>query len=266
MLRQDEVNGVLKKLNLTEGKALTSDNIKKIAQEAEVSSLLKASFVKAGPNLIITATLVSGQTGETQATLSMKAQSIENILGGGLDGLVKEIKQGLNITQEQMASDIDVEIGKVMTRNPEALKYYVEGERFHLDVKYDEAIVSLKKAVELDPGFAMAYRLLGAIYGNLGQYAKSKESYEKAFRLKDRMPPREYYIIQGGYYGQSEATYPKAIEMYKKVLDIYPDDYLGNHMLAVTYGDSGELNLAVEQYSKILKSRPRDLLIYSNLS
>jgi serine/threonine protein kinase len=197
VLRQDEVNDVLKKLNLTEGKALTSGNIKKIAQEAEVTSLLKASFVKAGPNFIITATLVSGQTGETQATLSMKAQTIENILGGGLDGLVKEIKQGLNITQEQMASDIDVEIGKVMTRNPEALKYYIEGEKFHLDVKYEDAIASLNKAVELDPEFAMAYRMLGVNYNRIGQDAKSMESYEKAFQFKDRMPPREYYILQG---------------------------------------------------------------------
>ena len=264
VLRQDEVNGVLKKLNLSEGKALTSDNIKKIAQEAEVTSLLKASFVKAGANLIITAALVSGQTGETQATLSMKAQSIEKILGGGLDGLVKEIKQGLNITQEQMASDIDVEIGKVMTRNPEALKYYVEGERFHLDLKYGEAIVSLNKAVELDPEFAMAYRLLGVVYGNPG---KKKESYEKAFRLKDRMPPREYYILQGQYYEMSEANCPKAIEMYKKVLDIYPDDYLGNHLLATTYANClGELKLANEQWSRLLKSRPRDLLIHVDVA
>jgi hypothetical protein len=38
------------KLNLTVGKALTSDNIKKIAQEAKVTSLLEASFVtKAAP-------------------------------------------------------------------------------------------------------------------------------------------------------------------------------------------------------------------------
>jgi serine/threonine protein kinase/Tfp pilus assembly protein PilF len=266
VLRRDEVNDVLKKLNLTEGKALTSDNIKKIAQEAKVSSLLEGSFVKAGPNLIITAALVSGITGETQATLSMKPQSIVDTLSGGLDGLVKEIKQELNITQEQMASDIDVEIGKVMTRNPEALKYYVEGERLHLDLKQDEAIVSLKKAVELDPEFAMAYRLLGVVYENSGQSAKSKESYEKAFQLKERMTPREYYIIQGSYYQQSEATYPKAIEMYKKVLEIYPDDYLGNHLLAVTYSRSGEDNLAIEQWSKILKSRPRDLLIYNDVA
>ena len=262
VLRQDEVNGVLKKLNLSEGKALTSDNIKKIAQEAEVTSLLKASFVKAGANLIITATLVSGQTGETQATLSMKAQSIENILSGGLDGLVKEIKQGLNITQEQMASDIDVEIGKVMTRNPEALKYYIEGEGLHLEGKYDEAIEPLKKAVELDPEFAMAYRMLGAVYKNQGQGDKSVENFEKAFRLKERMPPREYYILQGDYYSQSEATWPKAVEMYKKVLDLYPDDYLGNHVLALVYMGLGEWRLAMEHESKILKSRPRDLLNY----
>lgn len=50
VLRRDEVNGVLMKLNLTVGKALTSDNIKKIAQEAKVTSLLEASFVtKAAP-------------------------------------------------------------------------------------------------------------------------------------------------------------------------------------------------------------------------
>ncbi|MGA2363150.1 MAG: hypothetical protein ABSG73_11900 [Candidatus Aminicenantales bacterium] len=59
------MNGVLKKLNLTEEKALTSDNIKKIAKEADVSSLLKAGFAKAGPNFLITAALVSGRTGET---------------------------------------------------------------------------------------------------------------------------------------------------------------------------------------------------------
>ncbi len=264
VLRQDEVNGVLKKLNLSEGKALTSDNIKRIAQEAEVTSLLKASYVKAGPNLIITAALVSGQTGETQATLSMKAQTIENILGGGLDGLVKEIKQGLNITQEQMASDIDVEIGKVMTRNPEALKYYIEGEKLHLDLRGDEAIEPLEKAVELDPEFAMAYRLLGILYRNP---AKKKESFEKAFRLKDRMPPREYYILQGQYYEMSEGNCPKAIEMYKKVLDIYPDDYLGNHLLAITYANClGELKLANEQWSRLMKSRPRDLLIYVDVA
>ena len=266
VLRQDEVNDVLKKLNLAEGKALTSDNIKKITQEADVTSLLEASFVKAGPNLIITATLVSGQTGETQATLSMKAQTIENILAGGLDGLVKEIKKGLHITEDQMASDIDVQIGNVMTRNPEALKYYIEGERFHLDQKSDEAIVSLTKAVELDPEFAMAYSILGAVYENLGQFAKKKESVENAFRLKDRMPPREYYLLQGAYYMQSEETYPKAIEIYKKVLDLYPDDYLANHRLAYAYGKSGEDDLGIKQYYKILKSRPKDLLIYSNVA
>jgi serine/threonine protein kinase len=106
VLRQDELNGVLKKLNLTEGKALTSDNIKRIAQEAEVTSLLKASFVKAGANFTITATLVSGQTGETQATLSIKAQSIESILGGGLDGLVHRRGDRKSDDQEPRSSEI----------------------------------------------------------------------------------------------------------------------------------------------------------------
>ena len=80
------------------------------------------------------------------------------------------------------------------------------------------------------------------------------------------MPPREYYILQGSYYVQSEATYPKAIEMIKKVLDIYPDDYIGNHMLALANFRLGEWNLAIEQWSKIVKSRPRDMLIYGNLT
>jgi tetratricopeptide (TPR) repeat protein len=54
--------------------------------------------------------------------------------------------------------------------------------------------------------------------------------------------------------------------MYKKVLELYPDDYLGNHMLALSYGDLGEFNLAIEQYLKILKRRPRDLIIFTNVA
>jgi len=58
--------------------------------------------------------------------------------------------------------------------------------------------------------------------------------------LSDRFSARKRYLIGGDFYSSSERTYDKAIEEYKKLLELYPDDPTGNHNLAIKYSDQGE--------------------------
>jgi eukaryotic-like serine/threonine-protein kinase len=57
----------------------------------------------------------------------------------------------------------------VTTSSLEALKAYTPGDEQHNHSEELAAIPFYKRAVELDPNFAMAYARLGTIYSNLNQ-------------------------------------------------------------------------------------------------
>jgi len=103
-----------------------------------------------------------------------------------------------------------------------------------------------KRAVDLDPNFAMAYRGLAVEYGNLGQSETALQYIHKAFELKDRASEREKLAITSDYY-QYNGQIDKAIEAYETYRQVYPRDNRPVVNLAVTY-------LILGQYEKSLSN------------
>ena len=52
-----------------------------------------------------------------------------------------------------------------------------------------------RRAIEIDPNFAMAYATLGRMYGDIGESALSAESTSKAYQLRDRASDQEKFFI-----------------------------------------------------------------------
>jgi eukaryotic-like serine/threonine-protein kinase len=61
------------------------------------------------------------------------------------------------------------------------------------------AIPFYKRAVEIDPEFAMAYMYLGFMYSNIGEDGLCAASIRKAFELRDHVSERERLMIEGAY-------------------------------------------------------------------
>ena len=66
----------------------------------------------------------------------------------------------------------------------------------------DAAIPHLKKAIELDPNFAMAYATLGVALSNIGRTSEGSAALKKAYELRDRASEREKLYIQAHYYDE----------------------------------------------------------------
>ena len=64
-----------------------------------------------------------------------------------MDELTRQIKSGLNLSQEQIAGDFDEEVGKITTSSPEAYRYYAEGRTLHLNGEYQKSISLMERAV-----------------------------------------------------------------------------------------------------------------------
>ena len=84
----------------------------------------------------------------------------------------------------------------------EALQAYSLGHAAHQHFDDEGAIAYFKKAVELDPNFAIAWAELGVASGNTGQTRQSQESIKKAFELKDRASEHEKLYISAHYYDE----------------------------------------------------------------
>jgi hypothetical protein len=78
------------------------------------------------------------------------------------------------------------------------------------------AVPLLKRAVDLDPDFALAYADLGAAYSNLGQVALSIGAAQKAHDQRQRATEREKLHIDSSYYGLATGELDKEIQVYQQ--------------------------------------------------
>jgi eukaryotic-like serine/threonine-protein kinase len=124
----------------------------------------------------------------------------------------------------------------------------------------------LTNAVELDPNFASGYNGLGKMYQNLGQGERAKESFTKAYSLREHASERERFDIESMYYRYTTGDLENTTRVFREWLGSYPrdDTALGN--LGNTYGDKGQYEQAVELDRESLQQSPNDVIGYESLA
>jgi len=264
VLPRDRLFGILNQLNLLESKRYSSENLKEVATRGGASHILQGILTKAGENFRINTTLQESGTMEIVGSDMVEGKGEESF-HTIVDELTRRIKANFKLSSEEIASDLDKEVGTITTGSPEAYRYYSEARKYHLGWDYREAIKLYERAVTIDPEFAMAYRGMASAYSNLGYVLKEKEYIQKAMDLSDRVSDRERYQILGNFYYQSEKTYDKAIEAYEKLLELYPDDAWANSYLGLIYGILEEFDIAIKRY-EVAAQIQNDILTWGNLA
>jgi serine/threonine protein kinase/Tfp pilus assembly protein PilF len=265
VLSSDRIFSILRKLNLAEAKRYSSEDLVKVADEGRANFTLSGTIMKAGPNIVVTLTLLKPRTGEVISPVSVECKGEEEIIPK-VDELALRIKSDLNLSSEQISADIDKAAGKITTSSPVAYKYYIEGRKLHYEGEDRQGILLMEKAVAVDPEFAMAYRSMAMDYTNLGYKSESRKHLEKAMQFADRISDRERYLIQGDYYRESEKSYDKAIEAYNNLLALYPDDNIGNVNLAILYTNLEDWDQAIKYYNVQIQNKDDSYFPYFNIS
>jgi tetratricopeptide (TPR) repeat protein len=266
VLPADKLFSILRKLDLLEAKNYASEDLKNVASEGEVNHIFQARYSKAGDIFRIDYSLQRADTLEIIASDYVTGKSEESF-PSLVDDITKKIKANLELSEEQVTSDIDIEVGTITSSSPEAFKYYSVGRKFHLQGENRKGIELMEQAVAIDPEFAMAYRSMAIAYSNLGRITKANEIFQKALKLSDRLSDRERYRIQADFYSRSEKTFDKSFEAFEKLLEIYPDSPGARHNLALLYARIGERQKAIEHYEILIKKYKTDFTYtYTNLA
>jgi serine/threonine-protein kinase len=161
-------------------------------KELRVNAVLSASFLRAGERLRVTAQLLDVASGEILWSDRIDAQG-DDILALQ-DTIAQRILEGLRL---ELSDNEQEFLGKRATENTEAYEEFLRGRdnfgRFIFRTVAAEdceaAIANFKRAIELDPHFALAYSGLGACHanrifkgmGDAEDYTYAEAAFSKAF-------------------------------------------------------------------------------------
>ena len=243
---------------------ITKDIAREICQREGIKAMLTGSISGLGSHYVITLEAVNAQTGDTLDREQVEADSKEQVLKS-LDHAATSLREKLG---ESIASvqKFATPLEAATTSSLDALKEFSLGEAAHSRFDDDGAIPHLKRAVELDPNFAMAWAVLGVASHNSGNSKEGNQYLQKAFDTKDRASEREKFYISSHYYGTYRGEVDKDIETLEQWSQAYPRDEVPRDNLALIQQDIGQFDKALANASEALRIDPKSPYSYQNLA
>ncbi|MBL0306449.1 MAG: DUF2225 domain-containing protein [Chitinophagaceae bacterium] len=134
---------------------------------------------------------------------------------------------------------------------------------YYLNKDYPQSQSYYQKAVALRPYAIEAKLGLAQPLAALQSLDKLLQVYEDILKIDPQHSTTNYWT---GVIHYNRRKYEQAARNFEKVVNLYPFDYDGNHMLAWTYLNLGKSNDAKILFNKALLIRPGDASCLEGLS
>jgi eukaryotic-like serine/threonine-protein kinase len=263
ILSDRRVSETLQLMGRSPGDKVTSDLAREICLRTGTKALLKGSISRLGTQYVVGVEAVNCETGDSLAKEQAEAASKEEVLKTlGQVAALMRTRLGESLASVQKF-DVPIE---ATTSSLAALKTFSMGVRVAREKGSAEGLSFQKRAIELDPNFAMAYALLGLDYANLGQPSRAAENLKKAYELRDRVSEREKLRISANYYYIVTGELEKEAQTYQLWTQSYPHDSVPHGNLAANYASLGEFDQALPEALQALQLDPSVMTNYTNLA
>ena len=100
-------------------------------------------------------------------------------------------------------------LAEATTPSLEALKAYSAGLKVEFATGFAAAVPLFKRAIEIDPKFAMAYATLGLMYSDMESLSCRWRARRKAYELRDHASDHEKFFITAMYDRRSRETWKR---------------------------------------------------------
>jgi eukaryotic-like serine/threonine-protein kinase len=261
---EDRARETLRLMERPYDEKITREIGREICQRLGIKALLVGTIASLGRNYVITLEAVNSQTGEAIANQQTEAEGKEQALKAlGRASTAMRGKLG-----ESLASirKFDAPIEQATTPSLEAFKDYTVGVGLWRKGQYAQSVPALKRAIEQDVEFALAYKQLGTSYRDLRNLALGNQYLERAYKLRNRVSERERLSISATYFRHVTGELDKRIETSLLLTQIYPQDPYGRHLHGNSLMIAGDYEQAAEAYRGALRLDPDYSLSFANLA
>ena len=125
----------------------------------------------------------------------------------------------------------NLRLASLTTDSIDALRSYLQGERYYRRLDWDSALTAYTRAVETDSTFALAHLRRAQTFGWTGGYGSkdANEAIAAGMRFANRLPPRDRRLLAG--FRLFDEGKPAAIDSMRAFVAQYPEDVEGWYLL-----------------------------------
>ena len=223
-----------------------------LGRRDEIDMIVTGSFTKADDLFITDIKVLDVYTKEIIKSATSSGSGVSSIIKHQIDELSKEIARGIGLSKSKIKT-MRTELSDVTTNSMEAYRCFINGREKFEKSYWEDAILLLQKAVELDSTFSMAYLYLARSFWNIYHGTEGGQAYEQALKYAYRATEKErLYIEESKYYYNDEKKYNTLKELTEK----YPKEKRALFIMGEYYLSNKLLEKAATSFNRALELDP----------
>ena len=247
---------------------LTPEIAREICERTGSAAVLDGSITTLGSHYVLGLRARTCDTGNILDQEQAQAARREDVLNT-LSQIAREFRTRVGESLATVEKHSSTAVGG-QNFFPRGSQGFHTGHKLRFSAGPAATIPFYRRAVEIDPQFAMAWANLSIEYSNIGESVLSAESTTKARQLRDRASDRERFFIDFLYDRQVTGNMEKAYQTLELWLQTYPrgDEPPSPHDLlgGLSAQGTGRFERAIGISQKFIAAHPDVVFGYGNLA
>jgi DNA-binding winged helix-turn-helix (wHTH) protein/tetratricopeptide (TPR) repeat protein len=264
LIDDQRIQQTLKLMGQPPDARLTPAIAREVCERTASAAVLDGSIASLGTQYVLGLRATDCRTGKVLAEEQVQATRKEDVLNA-LSQIASSFRTRVG---ESLATveKYDTPLVDATTPSLEALKAYSLGRKRHATGGNIASQPYFRRAIELDPNFAMAYAYLSTTYTNRREPELAAENIRKAYELRAKVSERERFYIESHYYWSGTGELEKAGSVLEQWQQTYPGYYSPYATSGVIYNSLGNSEKALEEAREAMRLEPNSARSYNNLA
>lgn len=222
-----------------------------LAREADVEQIIRGRFDRSDGEFRLQAEVVDVETGRIVVEHEARGESLVAAVSSLTDAVSRELFDGI---ERDAASFVDIRLQEASSASVEALEVMVRSfNAYHFDRDTELALESVRRAIEIDPEFALAYARLYSLLRANGQFDAAAAAIDRALALDYKLDSELVFGLKANRYAVL-GDYDKAIRVLEMWTEVHPDSLQAQVTLAnnlITIGRLDDAATAIQAAREI---------------
>jgi tetratricopeptide (TPR) repeat protein/predicted Ser/Thr protein kinase len=260
VISTERIRGLVRQRVKDEGR-LPASEAREVAKEAQADLFVSGALLKVGQGLRLDLRVQETATGRVLFADKVEAENAQAVFAT-VDKATANILARLAPDEATLQPNVSASL----TGNLDALHAYEEGLGYIARIMVEQAEVAFRRAVELDPQFAMAhYRLADVLY--FKDIVLQRRAIDRAAELAARLPlPRQQKLIIDASRLSVEGRLEDSDEILKTAIREFPRETQPRFELGGQLAREGKWEDSVQVVDQLVAFDQRNALAYNGLA